>query len=252
MQPVRQTQAFTNSEAQFGGPPGGFVWSVQLNVPTAQNSDTFQLYINGEQLTSTAGTGLMGPVQVFSGETVTIKSSTVAAGTKAFLYGQLDKMGQQPSGIFPAISGGVVTTSSSSSYPLSPPQSGNITANVNLPAATSEIIMSSGSLAIGTWLVTANININPNSTTSPGFAGFWAVINTGAATIAGGASASLFYGDSGTGGGGLSLSLSFLVVVTASASINFYAESSILAAALAQGSDAPAANSTGWTATRVA
>ena len=133
MQPVRRTQAFTNGEAQFGGPPGGFVWSVQLNVPTAQNKDTFQLYINGEQLTSTTGTGLMGPVQVFSGETITIKSSSVVAGTKAFLYGQLDKMGQQPSGIFPAISGGVVTTTSVS-YPLSPPAAGALGANLAVPS----------------------------------------------------------------------------------------------------------------------
>ena len=149
MQPVRRTQGFTNGEATFGGPPGGFVWSVQLNVPTAQNSDTFQLYINGEQLTSTTGTGLMGPVQVFNGETVTIKSSTVAAGTKAFLYGQVDKQGQQPSGIFPAISGGVVTTTATTLNT----QSLLLGANVPLATNTDTLILTD-SFAAGTWLIT--------------------------------------------------------------------------------------------------
>ena len=170
MQPVRRTQGFTNGEASFGSPPGGFVWSVQLNVPTAANSDTFQLYINGEQLTSTTGTGLMGPVQVFSGETITIKSSSVAAGTKAFLYGQLDKMGQQPSGIFPAISGGVVTTSSG--YPLSTPLGGTLVVGGNVFPT----------LEAGTWLVhldgqsqsdtndaAAVSGVSVSSGTAPGF-----------------------------------------------------------------------------------
>ena len=153
MQPVRRTQGFTNGEASFGGPPGGFVWSVQVNVPTATNSDTFQLYINGEQLTSTAGTGLMGPVQVFSGETVTIKSSNVAAGTKAFMYGQVDKQGQQPSGIFPAISGGTVSTQAVVQLNY---QQAFLDTNTSLPANT-PINLVSLTLPAGTWILMAQL-----------------------------------------------------------------------------------------------
>ena len=247
MQPVRRTQAFTNGEAQFGGPPGGFVWSVQLNVPTAQNKDTFQLYINGEQLTSTTGTGLMGPVQVFNGETITIKSSTVAAGTKAFLYGQLDKVGQQPSGIFPAISGGVVTTSSG--YPLATPQGGALTAPLAVPATTWTTIFTTPSLAVGTWLITFGATFSAAC-----YGALQVALGSAAGTLSGNWVGPILDSSAGfnDGGGG---SVACLVTITTagtllleayvSAAVNAVAENPTIDGTVTVGA-------TGWTATRVA
>lgn len=245
MQPVRRTQGFTNGEAEFGGPPGGFVWSVQVNVPTATNSDTFQLYINGEQLTSTAGTGLMGPVQVFSGETVTIKSSNVAAGTKAFLYGQVDKQGQQPSGIFPAISGGVVTTSGG--YPLDPPQSGQLSANID--AAVSGTVIFSITLSTGTWLVTfSGTVLSKAAGCSPGF---YVVAGSATASFSG---TSACQGYAASDGEEKNLSFTSLINVTGGGTVNimFYNNNTNIdiLATVAAGTETPSA--TGWTATRVA
>ena len=245
MQPVRRTQGFTNGEAQFGGPPGGFVWSVQLNVPTAANSDTFQLYINGEQLTSAAGTGLMGPVQVFSGETVTIKSSTVASGTKAFLYGQVDKQGQQPSGIFPVISGGVVTTTAT--YPLSTPVSGQLTQAMYL-SANPILIFSTPTLAAGIWLVTAAVTVGGIANTDNVDIEIQA--GTATATFSGQTSATL----PGGANGYVTLTLSCLVTITSQGTLEVFA-----------GTNGPSTSeavtttyvdsfsgASGWTATRVA
>ena len=245
MQPVRRTQGFTNGEASFGGPPGGFVWSVQVNVPTATNSDTFQLYINGEQLTSTAGTGLMGPVQVFSGETLTIKSSTVAAGTVAFLYGQVDKQGQQPSGIFPLISGGVVTTSGG--YPLDPPQSGQLSANID--AAVSGTVIFSITLSTGTWLVTFNGTVL--STAAGCSPGFYIVAGSATASFSG---ASACQGYAASDGEEKNLSFTSLINVMGGGTLNitFYNNNTNIniLATVAAGTETPSA--TGWTATRVA
>lgn len=238
MQPIRQTRAFSNGEASFGGPPGGFVWSVQLNVPTATNSDTFQLYINGEQLTSAAGTGLMGPVQVFSGETITIKSSTVAAGTKAFLYGQVDKQGQQPSGIFPVISGGVVTTSGGG-YPLSTPQSGQLTSQLSVPAGTLTTVFTSGTLAVGTWLLTF-VYVAQNANCDGKIA-----LGTATGTITGTSSGS----DASAAAG---VTIICLVEITAEGTVDFVVESPAANTILDGSQYYGFPGATGWTATRVA
>ena len=243
MQPVRRTQGFTNGEATFGGPPGGFVWSVQLNVPTAANSDTFQLYINGEQLTSAAGTGLMGPVQVFSGETVTIKSSTVASGTKAFLYGQVDKQGQQPSGIFPVISGGVVTTTAT--YPLSTPQSGTLESVVAI-SDVATVIFTTPSLPAGDWIVTAAVTIGGLNST--GSADITLVAGTASATFTGQQSAT---GPAGANGY-ITLCLVCFVTVTAAGTLGIVVhanETSAEAYPTTYVGDYQGAS--GWTATRV-
>lgn len=134
-----------------------------MNVPQAANSDTFQLYIGGEQLTSAQGTGLMGPVQIWSGQTLTVKSTTVSPGKKAVLYGQIDAEGKQPSGIFPAISGGVVTTNSGSSptflAPVTSYPSNNAgTITYNITSSTMQAIDSTN-LSTGQFVAPSSGNI---------------------------------------------------------------------------------------------
>ena len=243
MKPLLKTATFQNGEAQFGGPPGGFVWSVQVNVPTAENSDTFQLYLGNEQLTSAQGTGLMGPVQVWSGQTVSVKSTSVSPGNKAVLYGQIDAEGKQPSGIFPAISGGVVTTTAT--YPLSTPQSGTLESVVAI-SDVATVIFTTPSLPAGDWIVTAAVTIGGLNST--GSADITLVAGTASATFTGQQSAT---GPAGANGY-ITLCLVCFVTVTAAGTLGIVVhanETSAEAYPTTYVGDYQGAS--GWTATRV-
>lgn len=110
--PIVRNIPFSGLSVNFSGPPGGFVWTVQVTVPKAQPYQSYLILLNGVQLSSMQGTAVYGPIQLYQGDELTITNNAggVDAGQSGILYGQIDAEGHQPSGVFPAVSGGTVQT----------------------------------------------------------------------------------------------------------------------------------------------
>ena len=110
--PIVRNIPFSGLSVNFSGPPGGFVWTVQVTVPKAQPYQSYLILLNGVQMSSMQGTAVYGPIQLYQGDELTITNNAggVDAGQSGILYGQIDAEGHQPSGVFPAVSGGTVQT----------------------------------------------------------------------------------------------------------------------------------------------
>ena len=110
--PIVRNVPFSGLSVEFSGPPGGFVWTVQVTVPKAQPYQSYLILLNGVQVSSMQGTAVYGPIQLYQGDELTITNNAggVDAGQSGILYGQIDAEGHQPSGVFPAVSGGTVQT----------------------------------------------------------------------------------------------------------------------------------------------
>ena len=110
--PIVRNIQFSGLEVNFSGPPGGFVWTVQVTVPKAQPYQSYLILLDGVQVSSMQGTAVYGPIQLYQGNTLTIVNNAggVNAGQSGIMYGQVDQEGHEPSGVFPAVSGGTVQT----------------------------------------------------------------------------------------------------------------------------------------------
>ena len=110
--PIVRNIPFSGLEVNFSGPPGGFVWTVQITVPKAQPYQSYLILLDGVQVASMQGTAVYGPIQLYPGNNLTIVNNAggVTAGQSGIMYGQVDQEGHQPSGVFPAVSGGTVQT----------------------------------------------------------------------------------------------------------------------------------------------
>ena len=113
MAAILQSLTFgTNNKATLGPCPLGSVWTVLVSVPKATNSSSFEVYLQGTQLGSMQGTATFGPFQMRGNEVLTIVSTgaAVTAAQTVTVMGQADSERNAPTGIFPVVSGGVVTT----------------------------------------------------------------------------------------------------------------------------------------------
>lgn len=111
----KSTFAFNNGVATLGPPPEGYVWTITLSVPNAQSDQTFALTmqesLQSYQLTSLAGTAGFGPYQIFPQEQMLV---TAQQGTTpnqlVVVFGRQDLVKDAPTGIYPSVWGGTVTT----------------------------------------------------------------------------------------------------------------------------------------------
>ena len=132
-----------------------------------------------------------------------------------------------------------------SSFPLSTPQSGELTANVQLTASVVSTILTTPVLAVGTWLISAGLLAYYNGS-----------YNIDAAIQVGSAIAEINGQSSTTGADGSNefstLTLCALVTITTAGTISIVAESTEAAIIRYQSQVGLYANASGWTATRVA
>ena len=112
MKPLVRKFAFSGLVCDFGGPPGNFVYTVQITVPNAQPYQSYIILLDGVQVSSMQGTAVYGPIQLYQGQNLSILNNAggVDPGQFGIMYGQIDAEGKQPSGVFPAVSGGTVQT----------------------------------------------------------------------------------------------------------------------------------------------
>ena len=111
----KSTFAFNNGVATLGPPPEGYVWTITLSIPNAQSDQTFALTmqesLQSYQLTSLAGTAGFGPYQIFPQEQMLV---TAQQGTTpnqlVVVFGRQDLVKDAPTGIYPSVWGGTVTT----------------------------------------------------------------------------------------------------------------------------------------------
>ena len=249
MAAILQSLTFgTNNKATLGPCPLGSVWTVLVSVPQATNSSSFEVYLQGTQLGSMQGTATFGPFQMRGNEVLTIVSTgaAVTAAQTVTVMGQADSERNAPTGIFPVVSGGVVTTTGGG-YPLDPPQSGSLASDID-SAATGTVVFPI-TLSAGTWLVTFNGTVL--STAAGCSPGFYIVAGSATASFSG---ASACQGYAASSGEEKNLSFTSLVTVTTGGTLNitFYNNNTNIniLATVAAGTETPGA--TGWTATRVA
>lgn len=144
MAAILQSLTFgTDNKATLGPCPLGSVWTVLVSVPRATNSSSFEVYLQGTQLGSMQGTATFGPFQMRGNEVLTIVSTgaQVTAAQTVTVMGQADAEKDAPTGIFPVVSGGVVTTSGAAvtpflCIPTSYPAVGGATVNYSITSTT--------------------------------------------------------------------------------------------------------------------
>ena len=128
--------------------------------------------------------------------------------------------------------------------------SGVLGADVAVAAATNTLVMTSGTLAIGTWLVTWNLTVK-NGAATAALASAWVVIATGTATLNGPSQADSEMPAVSTGY--VALSFTTLVVVTAAATLSLYVATANASTVSVLGyGTTPATTATGYTAIKVA
>ena len=151
MQSILQSLSFDASgTARLGPCPLGSVWTVLVSVPSASNSQSFEIFLMGTQVGSLQGTATYGPFQMAANQTVTVVSTGAAleAGQTVTVMGQSDDAANAPTGIFPVVSGGVVTTAGATPNLVN--YSKFITSTL---AGTSNGVICSLALPAGTWLI---------------------------------------------------------------------------------------------------
>lgn len=122
--------------------------------------------------------------------------------------------------------------------------SGTLSSNAALTANTDTALFITGSLAVGTWLVSCSTEIS-NSGSTVGRAKIWLAVNTAVASFAG---PTLAEADlPGVAGETNGLAFTTLITVTTAGTFLFYARSSVAATALGTG-----AALTGYTAVKIA
>ena len=128
--------------------------------------------------------------------------------------------------------------------------SGVLSANVSVAGGTNTLVMTTGTLAVGTWLVTWNLAI-ANGAATAALASAWDVVASGTATLNGPTQA-----DSelpALSGGYVELSMTTLVVVSAAATLSLYvATGNASTVIVAPYGTTPATTATGYTAVKVA
>ena len=250
MASILQSLTFcTDSKARLGPCPLGSVWTVLVSVPQATNSSSVEVYLQGTQLGSMQGTATFGPFQMRGNEVLTIVSTgaQVTAAQTVTVMGQADAEKDAPTGIFPVVSGGVVTTAGSS-YPLSAPMGGALSSPLSVPANTLTAVFTTPNLAAGTWLLT--LSACPRALNGAALIEFEVVEGTAVASFSGSQSASSDVG--ATQVLNIQTPLVCLAVVTSTGTLVFQTEATLAYTLESATPGFSFPQATGWTATRVA
>jgi len=101
MTPLRNSIPFNGTTATIQGPNGGFVYTLSLAVVGPNDGTNYTVSLNGNALGGNNVPGSYGPIQMFSGDTLTVTIPSAISGSSVSLVGQIDKLGNQPSGISP-------------------------------------------------------------------------------------------------------------------------------------------------------
>lgn len=166
MQSILQSLSFDASgTARLGPCPLGSVWTVLVSVPSASNSQSFEIFLMGTQVGSLQGTATYGPFQMAANQTVTVVSTGAAleTGQTVTVMGQSDDAANAPTGIFPVVSGGVVTTAGTT--PNLANQSVALKSNVAVSGGVPAEILTF-ILGAGTWLVNWQAEFAPSASSS--------------------------------------------------------------------------------------